>query len=308
MTQRPKPFSASYPGFAAFSSQIDNFPNLLPDGKLEFKGKAVLHEKGVNFNNGQIYEINMQQFDLGEELGKGQYGTVRKVFHKPTKVTMGKEKKGAMKEIRIELDSVKLKQILMELDILHLSHSPYIIEFYGAFFIESCVYYSMEYMDAGSMDKLYHGGVCEDILGKVALSKILLILQMVLGLKYMKDELTIMHRDVKPTNVLVNLKGNIKLCDFGVSGQLIASLAVTDVGCQSYMAPERISNEKAGSYTVQSDIWSLGLSLVEMGVGNYPYPKGDSIFEQINAIISGKPQELPEDQFSLECRNFVGEW
>ncbi len=42
--------------------------------------------------------------------------------------------------------------------------------------------------------------------------------------------------DVKPTNVLVNKKGEVKLCDFGVSGQLEKSLAKTNIGCQSYMA------------------------------------------------------------------------
>jgi mitogen-activated protein kinase kinase len=42
--------------------------------------------------------------------------------------------------------------------------------------------------------------------------------------------------DVKPTNVLANREGEVKLCDFGVSGQLIQSLAKTNVGCQSYMA------------------------------------------------------------------------
>ena len=42
--------------------------------------------------------------------------------------------------------------------------------------------------------------------------------------------------DVKPTNVLVNSKGQVKLCDFGVSGQLDRSLAKTNIGCQSYMA------------------------------------------------------------------------
>lgn len=42
--------------------------------------------------------------------------------------------------------------------------------------------------------------------------------------------------DVKPTNVLVNRRGEIKLCDFGVSGQLEKSLAKTNIGCQSYMA------------------------------------------------------------------------
>ena len=46
--------------------------------------------------------------------------------------------------------------------------------------------------------------------------------------------------DVKPTNILVNLKGDIKLCDFGVSGQLVQSLAKTNIGCQSYMAVSRI--------------------------------------------------------------------
>ena len=75
-----------------------------------------------------------------------------------------------MKEIRLELDQTKLNQILMELDVLHKSHSPYIVEFYGAFFIESCVYYCMEYMDCGSMDKIYFEGLPEGILANTTLS------------------------------------------------------------------------------------------------------------------------------------------
>lgn len=70
----------------------------------------------------------------------------------------------------MELDETKLHQILMELDILHKSSGEYIVEFYGAFFIESCVYYCMEYMDAGSLDKLYGQGVPEDVLAKIAIS------------------------------------------------------------------------------------------------------------------------------------------
>jgi serine/threonine protein kinase len=58
----------------------------------------------------------------------------------------------------------------MELDILHKSTSEDIVEFYGAFFIESCVYYCMEYMDCGSLDKLYGDGVPEDVLAKIAIS------------------------------------------------------------------------------------------------------------------------------------------
>ena len=58
----------------------------------------------------------------------------------------------------------------MELDILHKSTSDYIVEFYGAFFIESCVYYCMEYMDVGSLDKVYGAGVPEDVLAKITTS------------------------------------------------------------------------------------------------------------------------------------------
>ncbi len=58
----------------------------------------------------------------------------------------------------------------MELDILHKSQSSYIVEFYGAFFAESCVYYCMEYMDAGSLDKLYGEGVPEGVLAKITIA------------------------------------------------------------------------------------------------------------------------------------------
>ncbi|KAI9173295.1 MAP kinase kinase Wis1 [Blastocladiella emersonii ATCC 22665] len=278
------------PPFANFAKYVD------PSGKLNFAGKAVLHSDGVDFSSGNSYKINMAELELREELGKGQYGVVQKVFHKPTKVTM------AMKEIRLELDSAKLSQILMELDVLHKSHSPYIVEFYGAFFIESCVYYCMEFMDAGSLDRLYpyKGGAPEDILAGITAS-------VVKGLHFLKQELKIIHRDVKPTNVLANSKGEIKLCDFGVSGQLIQSLAKTNIGCQSYMAPERIAMADNAVYSVASDVWSLGLSLLEIGAGRYPYPpdRFDSIFAQLNAIVNETPPKLPADRFSQPAIEFV---
>jgi len=286
-TRRPQ---QSGTPFANFKKIVD------PSGRLNFRGKAILHSKGVDFSTGTSFQINMSELELEEELGRGNYGTVKKVLHKPTNTLM------AMKEIRLELDESKLNAIIMELDILHRAVAPEIVEFYGAFFIESCVYYCIEYMDARSLDRLCGAGVPEDVLARITHG-------MVRGLRFLKDDLQIIHRDVKPTNVLMNRKGEVKLCDFGVSGQLEKSLAKTNIGCQSYMAPERIQGESQnnlGTYTVASDVWSLGLSMIEMAMGAYPYPPETyaNVFAQLTAIVHGPPPELPAG-YSEDADGFV---
>ena len=66
------------------------------------------------------------------------------------------------------------------------------------------------------------------------------LLQTVQALNYLKESLEIIHRDVKPSNILMDQRGNIKLCDFGISGQLVDSIAKTrDAGCRPYMAVSR---------------------------------------------------------------------
>ncbi|KAJ5970376.1 uncharacterized protein N7479_000294 [Penicillium vulpinum] len=314
--------------FSKYSEYIDT-----KEGTLNFKNKAILHGGGVEFSSGHSFKISLDEVDRLEELGKGNYGTVYKVRHtrphlrKPglglggivsrppgqdetTPEAGSNQLSGvvmAMKEIRLELDEAKFAQIIMELDILHRCVSPFIIDFYGAFFQEGAVYMCVEYMDGGSIDKLYEGGLPENVLRKVALSTIM-------GLKSLKEDHNIIHRDVKPTNILVNSKGQVKICDFGVSGNLVSSIAKTNIGCQSYMAPERISGggmqqsgaPSAGTYSVQSDVWSLGLSIIECAMGRYPYPPEtfNNIFSQLHAIVHGDPPTLPEG-FSEEAHAFV---
>lgn len=311
-------------------------------GSLKFAGKAVLNPDGVQFANGTSFNISLDEVDTLDELGKGNYGTVYKVRHarprmrKPgqglagnkaapgspsrkdfadepspttTKSSGGTGVVMAMKEVRLELDDSKFAAIIMELDVLHRCVSPYIVDFYGAFFQEGAVYICMEFMDGGSIDKLYGDGVPENVLRKITLAT-------TMGLKSLKDEHNIIHRDVKPTNILMNTRGQIKICDFGVSGNLVASIAKTNIGCQSYMAPERISsggvaqagaNPGGGTYSVQSDIWSLGLTIIECALGRYPYPPEtyNNIFSQLSAIVDGEPPDLPEEGYSEAAKNFV---
>jgi mitogen-activated protein kinase kinase len=307
--------------FSKYSEFIDT-----KSGTLNFKNKAILHGGGIEFSSGHKFSISLDEVDRLDELGKGNYGTVYKVRHsrphmrKPGMGLRGiishsigpevSESDGpkntlsgvimAMKEIRLELDENKFAQIIMELEILHRCVSPFIIDFYGAFFQEGAVYICVEYMDGGSIDKIYKEGLPENILRKMTLST-------VMGLKSLKDDHNIIHRDVKPTNILINSRGQIKICDFGVSGNLVASIAKTNIGCQSYMAPERIAGggvqhsgaSGGGTYSVQSDIWSLGLTVIECALGRYPYPPEtfNNIFSQLHVSLILSPPVLEV----LEC-------
>jgi mitogen-activated protein kinase kinase len=93
------------------------------------------------------------------------------------------------------------------------------------------------------------------------------------GLVYLYEAHRIMHRDIKPSNVLVNSRGNIKLCDFGVATETVNSVADTFVGTSTYMAPERI---QGGAYTVRSDVWSVGLTVMELAVGRFPFDSSEA--------------------------------
>lgn len=292
---KPKPFSD-------YNSYID-----AETGSLSFAGKAVLHSKGIDFSSGTSFRISLDELEPIAELGSGNYGSVQKVLHVPTGVTM------AMKEIRLELDEASFRQIIMELDVLHRCNMDNIVEFYGAFFMEGAVYICMEYMDGGSINKIYEGGIPEKFLKYITY-------QVVRGLRSLKEGYKIIHRDVKPTNMLCSTNGKVKLCDFGVSGNLVASIAKTNIGCQAYMAPERIRGSATNStrsskqphyssatYTSESDVWSLGLSIVEMSEGHYPYPPDSysNIFSQLSAIVDGKPPALDPTKYSKKACDFV---
>lgn len=240
-------------------------------------------------------DLRSEDFSELDELGRGNGGTVCKVLHVRTKTVMAK------KIIHVDANLNVRKQIMREMQFMHDCNSKHIVSFYGAYMNGGDIAICMEYMDVGSLDKIYkkNGPIPMDVLRKIAYA-------IVDGLIYLYDNHRIIHRDLKPSNVLVNSQGQIKICDFGVSGQLNKnSVADTFVGTSSYMSPERIMGSP---YSVKSDVWSLGITLMELALGRFPFPPDGgslSIFELLQHIVNEPVPTLPEGKFPAPLQNFV---
>uniref|UniRef100_A0A182NST6 mitogen-activated protein kinase kinase n=1 Tax=Anopheles dirus TaxID=7168 RepID=A0A182NST6_9DIPT len=252
----------------------------------------------------QVYDFTSDDLIDEGEIGRGAFGAVNRMKFTHTGTVM------AVKRIRSTVDEKEQKQLLMDLEVVMKSNDcNTIVTFYGALFKEGDCWICMELMDT-SLDKFYkficecqQSRIPEPILAQITFAT-------VRALNYLKEELKIIHRDVKPSNILLKRNGDIKLCDFGISGQLVDSIARTkDAGCRPYMAPERIDPQRAKGYDVRSDVWSLGITLMEVATGKFPYPKWGSVFEQLSQVVEGDPPRLSTTyngmEFSIDFVNFV---
>jgi serine/threonine protein kinase len=234
------------------------------------------------------------------ELGRGAYGVVEKMVHPPTGLVF------AVKRIHSSINDESQKRMFVELDACMKSGCcPQMVRFYGAMFREGDVWICMEVMDI-SLDKFYrlcvdnNRPLAEPFIAKVGLS-------IVEGLNFMKESMNLIHRDVKPSNILLNRQGAIKLCDFGISGHLTNSVAKTvNAGCKPYMPPERIDGESKEAYGVQADVWSLGITLVEIATGTHPYGKWKTPFEQLKQVVQEPPPSVDRRLgYSSDFHDFI---
>jgi len=204
-----------------------------------------------------------QIIEIGS-LGEGAGGAVTKCKLKGGNTIF------ALKIITTDPNPDVKKQIMRELTFNKASRSSYICRYYGAFISSttSTISIAMEFCEGGSLDSVYRevkrlgGRTGEKVLGKVAES-------VLHGLTYLHEH-RIIHRDIKPSNILLTRSGAVKLCDFGVSGDAgTGGDANTFIGTSYYMAPERITGQ---SYTITSDVWSLGVTLLEVAQHRFPFP------------------------------------
>ena len=265
-------------------------PSLGPKTRSQIDGKR----KNFDFHASMLnkYEIKIEDIHFLEHLSAGNGRNVYKASYLPNRMVV------AVKQIPLDVSTEEQNAILSELNVLWLCDSPYMIKFYGALHIDSSLMFITEYMDGKSLQA--SAKIPECVLGKITFC----VLE---GIKYLWS-LKILHRDVKPSNILVNTQGEIKFCDFGVSTQLVKSMARTFIGTNAYMAPERIRGEE---YSIQAEVWSIGITVMELAMGRFPYdfegvvsPLGP--LHMIQSIINEPPPRLPTQEHSNEIREFVG--
>uniref|UniRef100_A0A672ZL93 non-specific serine/threonine protein kinase n=1 Tax=Sphaeramia orbicularis TaxID=375764 RepID=A0A672ZL93_9TELE len=231
-------------------------------------------------------------FDVLEKLGEGSYGCVFKAHYKETGEIV------AIKQVPVESD---LQEIIKEISIMQQCNSPHVVRYYGSYFKNSDLWIVMEYCGAGSVSDIIR------IRNKTLTEEeIATILQSTLkGLEYLHFMRKI-HRDIKAGNILLNSEGQAKLADFGVAGQLTDTMAKrnTVIGTPFWMAPEVI--QEIG-YNCVADIWSLGITAIEMAEGKPPYADIHPMRAIFMIPTNDPPKFRNPDLWSSEFQQFVGQ-
>lgn len=178
-----------------------------------------------------------------------------------------------------------------------------LISFYGAGYSDGKISLLLEYMDRGSLqDYIESFGVMKENVLRVVYR------QATQGLSTLHSRHQV-HRDIKPGNILVNHRGEVKLADFGILAILndkdgSDQLCKTFCGTTLYMSPERVRGD---SYSYPGDIWSLGLSIIVSAIGHFPYEAKHGYFGIVAKVLDEPSPTLPES-FGKEIRDFVAKW
>jgi serine/threonine protein kinase len=257
-----------------------------------------------NYLNKERKKINvgtkLSDFIIIKNLGQGNFSTVKLVTSKLT------NKYYAMKEIKSKYCKTKrnLSMIEKEIKLLQSLNHPNVIKYYSSFLENDNYYIITEYLSNGSLESLLKKNRQN---GKLIEERIIwsLLIQTLNGLLYLHETKKIIHRDIKPDNLLLDSKGKLKILDFGVSAiksetvEELLKCHGTVAGPIQFMSAEMALGDK---YDFKSDIYMLGLTFFFLMSNTMPERK--IVLGPLYIPVINKNAKLPLS-YSEHLRNFI---
>lgn len=236
-------------------------------------------------------------WEIVGELGDGAFGKVYKAKNKETGDL------AAAKVIETKSEE-ELEDYIVEIEILATCDHPYIVKLLGAYYYDGKLWIMIEFCPGGAVDAIMlelDRGLTEPQIQVVCR-------QMLEALHFLHGK-RIIHRDLKAGNVLMTLEGDIRLADFGVSAKNLKTLQKRDsfIGTPYWMAPEVVMCEtmKDTPYDYKADIWSLGITLIEMAQIEPPHHELNPMRVLLKIAKSDPPTLLTPSKWSVEFRDFL---
>ncbi|KAM5324067.1 STE20-like serine/threonine-protein kinase isoform 2-T2 [Glossophaga mutica] len=243
-------------------------------------------------------DLNPEEFwEIIGELGDGAFGKVYKAQNKETNVL------AAAKVIDTKSEE-ELEDYMVEIDILASCDHPNIVKLLDAFYYENNLWILIEFCAGGAVD-----AVMLELERPLTESQIQVVCRQTLeALNYLHDN-KIIHRDLKAGNILLTLDGDIKLADFGVSAKNTRTIQRRDsfIGTPYWMAPEVVMCEtsKDRPYDYKADVWSLGITLIEMAEIEPPHHELNPMRVLLKIAKSEPPTLAQPSKWSSNFKDFL---
>ncbi|XP_017386609.1 STE20-like serine/threonine-protein kinase isoform X1 [Cebus imitator] len=243
-------------------------------------------------------DLNPEDFwEIIGELGDGAFGKVYKAQNKETSVL------AAAKVIDTKSEE-ELEDYMVEIDILASCDHPNIVKLLDAFYYENNLWILIEFCAGGAVD-----AVMLELERPLTESQIQVVCKQTLdALNYLHDN-KIIHRDLKAGNILFTLDGDIKLADFGVSAKNTRTIQRRDsfIGTPYWMAPEVVMCEtsKDRPYDYKADVWSLGITLIEMAEIEPPHHELNPMRVLLKIAKSEPPTLAQPSRWSSNFKDFL---
>ncbi|CDH52331.1 serine threonine kinase [Lichtheimia corymbifera JMRC:FSU:9682] len=199
----------------------------------------------------------------------------------------------------------KLNKIRNELTIMKMSRHPNVVEYFGCYKTSNDIWVVTECMDVSLADiiaiLMEQDGKEGTILSEPIIAR---VARDILRAMTRIHRLHRIHRDIRSDNILLNVRGEVKLSDFSHCAQLSKAQPKRSsiVGTPYWMAPEVI---KGQAYDAKADIWSLGVLMLEMMQGDPPYVEYPPLRAVFLIASSGLPSLVKPDHWSNELKDFV---